>query len=153
MVNEITNIIFSDDSYSADIVLEGIYYLIICLYFLIFNSFYFYIDIMKNEMFSTICVLVEKQLKNINKIDHEYRSLINFKLINSLFYKILPVFTSSSNNWHQPYHMTYIINQMLTYVDKCNKVLYYIIALYHILLIIKNVFYMLIRKIQLILLL
>lgn len=74
-------------------------------------------------MYGTICELIEKQLENIDKIDHEYRSLlINLKLTNSLFYKIIPAFISSSVNWYQSYFLKNIINLMLIYVDKSNKV-------------------------------
>lgn len=74
-------------------------------------------------MYSTICELVEKQLENINEINYEYQpTLINLKLISSLFYKIVPVITKTSTNWRQSHVMTNILNQMLTYVDKCNKV-------------------------------
>lgn len=74
-------------------------------------------------MYSTICQLAEKQLENINETDHEFQStLINLKLINSLFYKIIPVITISFTNRHQSCALRFTINQMLTYVDKCNRV-------------------------------
>lgn len=74
-------------------------------------------------MYSIICELAEKQLENIYETGHEYRSiLINLKLTNSLFYKIIPIINKLSTNWHQPYQLTNTIGQMLTYIDKCNKV-------------------------------
>jgi len=101
VVNEIISILVSDDQSSADNVK----------------------DIFSNEMYSTICVLAEKQLDNINESDYEYQSiLVNFKLANSIFYKIIPVLTRLSNNCRQSYLLTTTISQMLTYVDKCNKV-------------------------------
>lgn len=74
-------------------------------------------------MYSVICELTEKQLENIYVTDHEYRSiLINLKLTNSLFYKIIPIINRLSTNWYQSYQLTNTIGQMLTYIDKCNKV-------------------------------
>lgn len=101
VVNEIISILVSEDSSSADNVK----------------------DIFSIEIYSTICVLAEKQLENINESDHEFRStLINLKLTNSIFYKIIPVLTRLSNDCHHSYFLTTTISQMLTYVDKCNKV-------------------------------
>lgn len=102
VANEIISILVSKDASSADNVK----------------------DIFSNEiMYSTICVLAEKQLDNINQSDQEYQSiLINFKLANSIFYKIIPVLTRLSNNCRQLYNLTTTISQMLTYVDKCTKV-------------------------------
>lgn len=74
-------------------------------------------------MYSSICELAKNQLENIKEPNFEYQSiLINLKLINSLFYKIIPIIVKSSNNLHKPYILTTTINQMLIYVDKCNKV-------------------------------
>lgn len=80
-------------------------------------------DVFINEMYTSICELAEKHLETINEIDYDYRSsLINLKLINSLSYKIIPVITKSSTNWRQSYLLINTISQMLSYVDKCNKV-------------------------------
>lgn len=82
-------------------------------------------------MYKTICELAEKQLENINESNHDYRSiLINLKLINSLFYKIIPAMTKSLNNLHQPYSLATTISQMLNYVEKCNKVSTMILCYY-----------------------
>lgn len=89
--------------------------------------FIFIIDIVSNEIYITICEHTEKQLENINESDQEFRSiLINLKLTNKLFYKIIPVITRLSNNCHQSYLLTNTIIQMLKYVDKCNKVCIYL---------------------------
>lgn len=74
-------------------------------------------------MYITICEVAEKQLENINESDQEFRSiLINLKLTNQLFYKVIPVIARLSNNFHRSYPLTNTINLMLKYVDKCNKV-------------------------------
>jgi len=82
-------------------------------------------------MYIAICQLAEKQLENINETDHTFRStLINLKLINSLFYKIIPLITISFTNWRKSCILRYTISQMLTYVDKCNRVCILIIAFF-----------------------
>lgn len=74
-------------------------------------------------MYNTICDLVEKQWININETEQDYQSVyVNFKLTNSIFYKTTHVITKSSTKWRSSYFLTNTINQMLTYVDKCNKV-------------------------------
>ncbi|VVC32778.1 Hypothetical protein CINCED_3A020988 [Cinara cedri] len=101
VINEISSIIFSDDTFCTDNAHE---------------------DFISNEMYSVICELAEKQLENIYITDHEYRSiLINLKLTNSVFYKIIPIINRLSTSWHQSSHLTNTIGQMLTYIDKCNK--------------------------------
>lgn len=93
--------------------------------------FFFFIDVFNNEMYCTICELSKKQFDNISQINHDYRSvLINLKLINSLFYKIIPIITKPSTDWRQSYILSNTISQMLSYVDKCNRVCILIIYTY-----------------------
>lgn len=96
-------------------------------------------------MYSSICELAENQLENINETDHEYRSIVtNIKLINSLFYKIIPIINRSSTNLRQSYILTNTICQMLKFVDKSNKVCIVIVAHYY--LIIEICFYLFIQE-------
>lgn len=90
-------------------------------YFELFN--FSVSDDFSNEMYYTICKLSEKQLDNLSESDREYRSiLINLKLTNSLFYKIMPIVTKKTTNWLHSYLLTNIISRMLSFVDSCNKV-------------------------------
>lgn len=82
-------------------------------------------------MYCTVCELSKKQFDNISQITHDYRSvLINLKLINSLFYKIVSIITKPSTNWRQSYILSNTISQMFSYVDKCNRVCILIIYFY-----------------------
>ncbi|XP_050440480.1 uncharacterized protein LOC126845696 [Adelges cooleyi] len=100
VVNEIINLLYADSTAPANNDEEHLF----------------------KEIYKGVCQLAEQQLTCIDDLSqNDHRTLlVNLKVANALFYKIIPVVTKVSN-WHKTYLLTNAINQMLVLVEKHNR--------------------------------